>query len=73
MKMGSNVVINKNSEVLEMEPLEFTEIQYNEPIYWLEERWGRRLSDHEKQIVKLIYRWTRTTQEAEEIKILEAK
>ncbi|MEH7246495.1 hypothetical protein V7114_06805 [Neobacillus niacini] len=56
-----------------MEPLEFNEIMYNEPIYWLEERWGRKLSEHEKVIVTLTYRWTRTTQEAEEIKILEAK
>jgi hypothetical protein len=70
--MESRDVINKNSEVLEMEPLEFTEIQYNEPIYWLEQHWGRKLTDHEKHIAILIYRWTRTSQEAEEIKILEA-
>jgi hypothetical protein len=56
-----------------MEPLEFNPISYNEPIYWLEERWGRKLTEHEKVIVTLTYRWTRTTQEAEEIKILEAK
>jgi hypothetical protein len=56
-----------------MEPIEYSPISYNEPIYWLEERWGRKLSEHEKHIAILIYRWTRTTQEAEEIKILEAR
>ena len=52
-------------------PLEFDQISYNEPVYWLEQHWGRKLTDHEKSIVTLIYRYTRTTQEAEEIKILE--
>jgi hypothetical protein len=56
-----------------MEPLEFDQILYNEPIYWLEQKWQRKLTDHEKNIAILIYRWTRTSQEAEEIKILEAK
>lgn len=56
-----------------MEPLEFNPICYNEPIYWLEQRWGRQLNDHEKHLVILIYRYTRTTQEAEEIKILEVR
>ncbi|MEH7249207.1 hypothetical protein V7114_20820 [Neobacillus niacini] len=54
-----------------MEPQEFNQIFYNEPIYWLEQRWRRKLSAHERTIVELIYRWTRTTQEAEEIKILD--
>lgn len=56
---------------MSMEPLKYDQIHYNEPILWLEQRWNRKLKDHEKEIVKLIYRWTRTTQEAEEIKILE--
>jgi hypothetical protein len=55
-----------------MEPLEFNPILYTEPIYWLEQKWQRKLTDHEKHITILIYRWTRTYQEAEEIKILEA-
>jgi hypothetical protein len=55
-----------------MEPLKFDQILYNEPIYWLEQKWQRKLTDHEKHIAILIYRWTRTTQEAEEIKILDA-
>jgi hypothetical protein len=56
-----------------METLEFDQILYNEPIYWLEQNWQRKLTDHEKNLAILIYRWTRTTQEAEEIRILEAK
>jgi hypothetical protein len=56
-----------------MNLLEFNPISYNEPIYWLEQKWQRKLTDHEKDLAILIYRWTRTTQETEEIKILEAK
>jgi hypothetical protein len=53
------------------EPLRYDQIQYNEPILWLEQRWGRKLDNHEINLVKMVYRWTRTTQEAEELKILE--
>lgn len=53
-------------------PLQFDQILYNEPIYWLEQQWQRKLTEHERNIVIQIYRWTRTNIEAEEIKILEA-
>jgi hypothetical protein len=53
--------------------LEFNPILYNEPIYWLEQEWGRKLTDHEKHLAFWIYRWTRTNIEAEEIKLLEAR
>jgi hypothetical protein len=56
-----------------MNLLEFNPISYNEPIYWLEQEWQRKLTDHEKHLAILVYRYTRTTQEVEEIKILEAK
>lgn len=56
---------------MEMEPLKYDQILLNEPILWLEKRWGRKLNNHERNIVGLVYSWTRTTQEAEEIKILE--
>jgi hypothetical protein len=55
-----------------MDPLNYDQILYNEPVLWLEQRWGRKLNEHEINLVKLVYRWTRTTQEAEELKILEA-
>jgi hypothetical protein len=67
----SNQLTTKKEAI--MEPLEFDQILYNEPIYWLEQKWQRKLNDHEKHLAILIYRWTRTTQEAEEIKILEAR
>jgi hypothetical protein len=53
------------------QPLEFNPILYNEPIRFVEESWYRRLNDHEKHLAILVYRWTRTNIEAEEIKILE--
>lgn len=56
-----------------MEPLEFDQIFYNEPIYWIEQRWQRKLTDHEKHLAILIYRFTRTIQEAEEIKAIYGK
>ncbi|MGX6443912.1 hypothetical protein ACWM35_11920 [Neobacillus sp. K501] len=56
-----------------MEPLVFDQIFYNEPIYWLEQKWQRKLTDHEKHLAIQIYRFTRTMYEAEELKILEAK
>jgi hypothetical protein len=54
-----------------MEPLKYDQILLNEPIYLIEKAWGRKLSDHERDLVILTYRITRTSQEAEEIKILE--
>jgi hypothetical protein len=53
--------------------LEFNSILYNEPILALETKWGRKLDDHEKNLVIEIYKWTRTNIEAEELKILEAR
>ena len=44
-----------------MEPLNYDQIQYNEPVLWIEQNWGRKLTEHEINLVKLVYRWTRTT------------
>lgn len=49
----------------------YDQIQHNEPIYFIQQYWNRELTEHEKHLVSLTYDWTRTTQEAEEIKILE--
>ena len=54
-----------------MDVLQYNQISLNEPVLWLEQKWGRKLTDHEKNIVGMVYSWTRTSQEAEEIKILE--
>jgi hypothetical protein len=55
-----------------MRTLKYDQILLNEPIYFLEQKWGRKLKDHEKNIVIEIFRWTMTMKEVEEIKILEA-
>lgn len=52
------------------EPLQFNPLFYNEPILYLENKWQRKLTEHEKHIVIEIYNWTRTNVEAEEIKFL---
>jgi hypothetical protein len=56
-----------------MEPLEYNQLFYNDAIYYLEQRWQRRLTDHEKHIAIEIYRFVRTEQAEEELKILEAR
>jgi hypothetical protein len=53
------------------EPLKYTQIHHNEPIYFIQKYWNRELSDHEKNLVALTHDWVRTTQEAEAIKILD--
>lgn len=53
------------------EPLTFDQILYNEPIHWLEQRWGRRLNEHERNLAILLYRYIRTNLEVEELKILD--
>jgi hypothetical protein len=54
-----------------MNLLKYDQIQHNEPIYFIQQYWNRELTEHEKHLVSLAYDWTRTTQEAEEIKILD--
>jgi hypothetical protein len=56
-----------------MEPLEFNPILYTEPIYWLEQKWQRKLTDHEKHVLIEGYRFGRLTEMENEIKILEAR
>jgi hypothetical protein len=55
------------------EPLEYDQILYNEPIYWLEQKWQRRLDEHEKNIAIEIFRWTMTNKEVEELRILDTE
>lgn len=56
-----------------MEPLEYNRLFYNEAIYYLEQKWQCRLTDHEKQIAIEIYRFVRTQQAEEELKILDVR
>ena len=53
------------------QPLEFNPILYNEPISFVEESWNRRLSEHERNLAIMVFRWTRTNIEAEEIKLID--
>jgi 5-bromo-4-chloroindolyl phosphate hydrolysis protein len=52
-------------------PLQFDQILHNEPIYYLEQKWQRRLDDHEKNLASELYVWFRTNLEAEEVRIIE--
>lgn len=54
-----------------MEPFTYPEILYNEAIYWLGQKWGRMLTPHEMHIAIEIYRFARTVEAENEIRILE--
>jgi hypothetical protein len=56
-----------------MDPLEYNQLFYNEAIYWLEQRWQRELTPHEKHIVIESYRFGRLVESENEIKILSAQ
>lgn len=55
------------------EPFNYSEIFYNEVIYYLERKWNRKLSDHEKHVLVEGYRFGRMVEAENEIKILFAK
>lgn len=52
------------------EPFHYENIFYNDVIYYLESKWGRSLTDHEKHIVIEGYRYGRKVEAENEIKIL---
>jgi hypothetical protein len=54
-------------------PFEYEQIFYNEVIYYLETKWERRLTDHEKHVLIEGYRFGRLAEMENEIKILEAR
>jgi hypothetical protein len=55
------------------QPFEYSEIFHNEVIFYLETKWARKLTDHEKQVVIEGYRFGRLVEAENEIKILEAR
>jgi hypothetical protein len=55
------------------EPFVYPQIFYNEVIDYLETRWQRRLTEHEKNIAIECYRFGRLVEAENEIKILFAK
>lgn len=52
------------------EPFDYSQILYNEVILYLETKWNRRLSDHERHILIEGYRFGRMIEAENEIKIL---
>jgi hypothetical protein len=51
--------------------MEYSEILYNEVIYHLEQKWDRKLTDHEKHILIEGYIFGRKVEAENELKILE--
>jgi hypothetical protein len=64
---------DKEGDIGMNKPFEYQEILYNEVIYFLETKWKRRLSDHERQVLIEGYRFGRLVEAENEIKILSAK
>jgi hypothetical protein len=54
------------------EPFNYEQIFYNDIIYYLETKWQRKLTDHERHVLIEGYRFGRLTEAENEIKILEA-
>jgi hypothetical protein len=55
------------------EPFNYEQIFYNDVIYYLETKWQRKLTDHERRVLIEGYRFGRLTEAENEIKILEAR
>jgi hypothetical protein len=55
------------------QPFNYEQIFYNDVTYYLETKWQRKLTDHEKHILIEGYRFGRLVEAENEIKILEAK
>jgi len=55
------------------QPFTYSEIFYNDVIYFLETKWKRKLTDHEKSVLIEGYRFGRLAEAENEIRILEAK
>jgi hypothetical protein len=53
--------------------MEYSQLFYNEVIYQLEQKWQRRLTDHEKHLLIEGYKFGRQVESENELKILEAK
>ncbi|MEH7097365.1 hypothetical protein [Neobacillus vireti] len=51
-------------------PFEYPEILYNDVILYLETKWNRRLTDHERHVLIEGYRFGRMVEAESEIKVL---
>lgn len=52
---------------------EYDHIFYNEVIFHLEQKWSRKLTDHEKHVLIEGYKFGRLVEMENELKILEAE
>lgn len=55
-----------------MRPFVYDQILYNEVIRHLEQKWERKLTDHEKHVLIEGYRFGRLVESENELKILQA-
>jgi hypothetical protein len=55
------------------QPFNYESPFYNEVIYYLESKWNRKLTDHEKAVLIEGYRFGRLVESENEIRILEAR
>jgi hypothetical protein len=55
------------------QPFNYESPFYNDVIYYLETKWKRKLTDHERHILIEGYRFGRLAEMENEIKILEAR
>jgi hypothetical protein len=53
--------------------MNYEQILYNEVIYHLEQKWNRKLTDHEKHVLIEGYRFGRLVEMQNELKILDVK
>lgn len=56
-----------------MKPFNYENIFYNDVIYWLEQEWQRKLTDHEKHVLIQGYKYGRLVEADNEIRILECQ
>jgi hypothetical protein len=55
------------------QPFEYESPFYHEVIYYLETKWQRKLTEHERAVLVEGYRFGRLVESENEIRILEAK
>ena len=55
------------------QPFDYQQILYNEVIDFLEQKWQRKLTEHEKHIAIECYRFGRLVESENEIKIISVK
>lgn len=55
------------------QPFEYDQIFYNGVIYYMEQKWNRPLTDHERNVLIEGYKFGRLVESENEIRLLEVK